>query len=869
MTTHTTLVTGIPVGKYEVVREIGRGGVAVVYLANQPGLERHVALKELSAAHAHDPAFADRFLREARIAGSLNHSNIVSVFDYFEIDGVPYIAMEYLSQGSLRRHMARLELAQIGIILDALLAALSHAATNSIVHRDVKPENLLIGADGVVKVADFGVAKALLSASDHNATVTGMTVGTPAYMAPEQAVGKNVGSHSDVYAAGIVAYELFCGKTPFEDAETPVAMLYRHVHDAPTPPTALRPELHPDIERWLLALLAKLPEDRPTASDAREQLDELLIAELGPRWRRDAATIVAQASERHGADAPAVSAPPPVGDGDSPESDQGFRTFAPLFGSRQRGAAAAATATAPVSTHSPKLLAPAASAMTDDPALTQPSIRAVAAAEPAAPASPRRRLLGVGVGVGTLALAGIAGAVALWPNDDVAPPSATTAVADDLPTSRPEIAVAGDTAVIADPNGRVVRLDLRTLNVTAQAREPRIPRATAVRRDGVLIADAAALTLRDAETLAARSVTPTGPTTLLAHADDVTVVAYTEGSDNGRLCRVPTIGSLGPCIVLGFAPSGLGTSGATVVVGDATGGQAVVFTVGAGVLSRTSSIAVGRRPHGRIVVDSSGRIAVPIERGIAVADVRSGQMSGTIALPTTPVDIAAVPDTGRIVAALPGSDQVALVDAARPGETPRLIDAGTRPLAVAVNDAGRAIVVNTGGSVATIDLDRGEIDRRAPLPAARPSSGTTTLTGVSTRRSGLVTTVSLNLDQPLDGHGLSPVAGRIADGSATFSLWQGGIATGVTRSRPLPGVTLTIGNRPGRVRIRVTTAGARLTSVTARLSPNGRRVIVTLTQPPPPPVVVPRAAPQGTPRVTTPPRRPSPPASPLPEIIPE
>src|SRR4051812_35092055 len=178
------------VGRYEIVREVGRGGMAVVYLARQTDLDRLVALKELGAFQANDPMAVKRFLREARMASSLSHSNIVAVHDYFEHDGTPYIAMEFIERGSLRPYVGTIDLAQIGGVFEGLLAALMHAETQGIVHRDLKPENLMVTGDGRVKIADFGIAKASTKVgTSAYLTATGTTVGTPNYMAPEQAMG--------------------------------------------------------------------------------------------------------------------------------------------------------------------------------------------------------------------------------------------------------------------------------------------------------------------------------------------------------------------------------------------------------------------------------------------------------------------------------------------------------------------------------------------------------------------------------------------------------------------------------------------------------------------------------------------------------
>src|SRR5262249_52345087 len=153
------------VGRYEILREIGRGGMATVYLARQTDLDRYVALKELGLLHLTDPSFAERFLRESRMAGGLSHPNIVTVHDYFEHDGTPYITMEYVERGSLRPFIRRMTLGQVAGVLEGVLAGLAHAASRGIVHRDLKPENVMVTSEGTVKIADFGIARALNQAA--------------------------------------------------------------------------------------------------------------------------------------------------------------------------------------------------------------------------------------------------------------------------------------------------------------------------------------------------------------------------------------------------------------------------------------------------------------------------------------------------------------------------------------------------------------------------------------------------------------------------------------------------------------------------------------------------------------------------------
>ena len=262
--------TATSLDRYEIVREIGRGANAVVYLARHSALDKLVALKELVRIEVGDETAATRFLREAQLAARLTHPNIVTVYDYFEHDGTPYIAMEHLERGSLRPFVGRLTLAEIFNVLEGLLAALACADRHGVVHRDLKPENLMLTDDGQIKIADFGIAKASASATS-NLTRTGLVVGAPAYMAPEQASGKETGSAADLYSAGIIAYELVTGTVPYSGAD-PVSILWRHVHE-PLPALSLRkPDVDSRLACWIERLVEKNPSRRPAA---REALDEL------------------------------------------------------------------------------------------------------------------------------------------------------------------------------------------------------------------------------------------------------------------------------------------------------------------------------------------------------------------------------------------------------------------------------------------------------------------------------------------------------------------------------------------------------------------------------------------------------------------
>ena len=277
------------VGQYKLERELGRGGMAVVHLARQPGLERAVALKELAGLWATDPTATARFLREARLAGSLNHPNIVTVHEYFEHGGIPFIAMEYLPRGPLRPLVGSLDERQIAGVLSAMLAGLAHAAEHGIVHRDLKPENVMRTQDGTVKIADFGIATAYDELASANLTPLGEFVGAPGYVSPEQVLGEPATTASDLYSVGVIAFELFTGSVPFAEAGSGGKILISKVNRRAPSLSSVRGDLDKPLLDWVDRLLERDPARRPAApAAAREQLEDAAEAAFGPRWHRDA-----------------------------------------------------------------------------------------------------------------------------------------------------------------------------------------------------------------------------------------------------------------------------------------------------------------------------------------------------------------------------------------------------------------------------------------------------------------------------------------------------------------------------------------------------------------------------------------------------
>jgi serine/threonine protein kinase len=276
------------IGRYTVERELGRGGMAIVHLARQADLERPVALKELAGLWATDPTATMRFLREARLGGSLNHPNIVTVHEYFEAGGVPYIATEFLERGPLRPLVGTLADPQVVGVLDGILAGLAHADEHGIVHRDLKPENVMRTRDGSVKISDFGIASAYDELANANLTPLGEFVGAPGYVSPEQVLGRPATAASDLYSVGVIAFELFTGAVPFAGSGAGATLLISKVNQRAPSLSSLRPDLDKRLAEWVDRLLERDPARRPDGpTAAREALEDIADTALGHRWRRE------------------------------------------------------------------------------------------------------------------------------------------------------------------------------------------------------------------------------------------------------------------------------------------------------------------------------------------------------------------------------------------------------------------------------------------------------------------------------------------------------------------------------------------------------------------------------------------------------
>jgi serine/threonine-protein kinase len=267
--------------RYEIQNRIGRGGMADVFLARDLLLDRPVAIKVLFPEFATDPNFVERFRREAQAAANLNHPNIVSVYDWGTYLNTYFMAMEYVQGRTLADIMrvnGRLTSMQAAEIASEVAAALSFAHRNGVVHRDIKPANILIGSAGQVKVADFGIARAMNAPMESNLTQVGAVMGTATYFSPEQAQGAQPDPRSDLYSLGIVLYEMVSGRPPFT-GDNPVGIAYKQVHDAPQPLNQIIADIPRPGERLraggpLLTIFAR--GDAPQAS--RAELDRRIAA---------------------------------------------------------------------------------------------------------------------------------------------------------------------------------------------------------------------------------------------------------------------------------------------------------------------------------------------------------------------------------------------------------------------------------------------------------------------------------------------------------------------------------------------------------------------------------------------------------------
>ena len=270
-----SIPAGSSLGRYRVIEQLGRGGMATVFRCHDPNLDRYVAVKVLPSFHTEDPTFVGRFTQEAQTVAKLSHPNILQIYDFGEDKGFSFIVSELIGGGDLQDMLKGEALTVLEVLkfMRPLAEALDYAHAQGIVHRDLKPANVLLDTEGRAILADFGLARMLESSTRF--TQASQALGTPEYMAPEQAMGADADHRSDLYAFGIMIYQMLLGQTPFR-ADTPAATLMAHVHQPLPLPTSINPDIEPRLEAILLKSLAKEPDDR--FQSAREMIQALGMA---------------------------------------------------------------------------------------------------------------------------------------------------------------------------------------------------------------------------------------------------------------------------------------------------------------------------------------------------------------------------------------------------------------------------------------------------------------------------------------------------------------------------------------------------------------------------------------------------------------
>lgn len=257
-----SLQVGENIGPYQLLEQIGEGGMGTVFKAYHPALDRYVALKIIQPAFREDQTFIGRFQREARLVAKLEHPHIVPVHDYSEYEKVAYLVMKFIEGSTLKDRLARgpLNFHEVLQVVDSVGSALAYAHSQGVLHRDIKPSNVLLGPNGVMYLADFGLAR--IAQSEVSTLSSESALGTPHYVSPEQAMGKHdLDRRTDVYSFGVMLYELVVGQAPF-NAKTGYAIIHDHIYTPPLLPRTLNPQLSESVEQVLLKALAKDPNDR-------------------------------------------------------------------------------------------------------------------------------------------------------------------------------------------------------------------------------------------------------------------------------------------------------------------------------------------------------------------------------------------------------------------------------------------------------------------------------------------------------------------------------------------------------------------------------------------------------------------------------
>ncbi|MHB8626076.1 MAG: protein kinase domain-containing protein [Aggregatilineales bacterium] len=285
---------GSKLGQYELIEEVGRGGMAAVYRAYQSSMDRFVAVKVIYRSIAADARTLERFQREARLVARLEHPHILPVYDYDGSNDPPYIVMRYLQSGTLKDVLERerLPLQEVALLFSQISSALDYAHRQGVIHRDIKPSNIMIDAEGNAFLTDFGIARAIETSDAQGLTGTGIAIGTPGYMAPEQGMGSPIDARADIYAMGVMLFEMLSGVLPYK-GETPMAVIMKHINDPVPLISQVKTDLPPAVDAIIQKAMAKSPEDRYASAG---EMTRAFTAALGPNFDVNSTPIRLQAA---------------------------------------------------------------------------------------------------------------------------------------------------------------------------------------------------------------------------------------------------------------------------------------------------------------------------------------------------------------------------------------------------------------------------------------------------------------------------------------------------------------------------------------------------------------------------------------------
>jgi serine/threonine-protein kinase len=810
--------------------------MGAVYLATHLRLERRAALKVLLPELAEDEGFRERFIRESQLAASLEHPNIVPVYDADEEDGVLYLAMRFIEGedlGTILREQGALQPEFALDVIEEVASALDAAHASGLVHRDVKPANVLIArSPSHVYLTDFGVAKRMATLG---MTRTGFFVGTVDYCAPEQIEGKEVDGRADVYALGGVLFHCLAGRRPYEK-DSDVAVITAHLLEPPPAISTVQGHLSPAMDAVIRKAMAKQRDER----------------------YQTAGELAAAAREAIGGGAAAAAVP-------TLPSPSPAATVA-----ASDGAAVASTAAPATEPSAPPATEPSALSATVPP---QPAPET---------AEHRRRVsrkaLVVGGAIVLVAVVGALLGVLLTrssPSRSSSPPTTAPVGTSGpiVPTSaRPWLATAGGSLYVTSPSGTVAQLDPTSLATVSSLPDPARPRSMVASGDRIVTADDRSVTAYRTPRFAPVGAADFGSRPMLAAgaASAPIAVARGTGGDGGRICIVHATSTdpstmLDPCVsTLGFVPAGLGVaSGGRVLVSDASGGKVQLLTVRNGELVAGNEHDVGAQPAGRMIASGS-HLFVPVAHGVAVVDLASGTLQRTIALPARPSDLW-ITSAGRLFAALPSRSEVAVVAVA-----------GGKPFVVKVPNAatglgggrlpsgGEAVyAADAKGHVARLDPTTGKVLTSRTVGALQAKTPPALkVDDVTFTSSGRTVSAVIHLSGgSLPAASLVTKDARIKLGTAALALWQGGITTRVGAKRG-SGLAIRLQPRSGRLLVSATAKPGAFAHLDVHLGPGGRSVVLAFTKVPatPKPTSPPPPPPQSVPVAPPPPPPPPPPA---------